>query len=967
VSPQSSRLSQGGRIDRSTELSFTVDGQPYVGHPGDTLASALLASGVIETGPSIYLGRPRGILAAGVEEPNALVNVRRPGQSVAEPMVPATILELVGGIEATYLSGVGELDPGDDTSIYDKMYVHTDVLVIGAGPAGLTAASEAAATGARVILIDDQPELGGSLLSEPNAEIDSLPAADWLSAIESRLRQEPEVTILTRTNAFGSYDANYVIALESRTDHLGAAADLTRVSRQRLWHIRAQQAIVATGAHERPLVFADNDRPGVMLASAVRTYLNRYGVVAGTRVVVATTNDSAYAMLPELATAGVEVATVADARPTLSAAARAAQEAGVEVIPTATVVGTTGHPRVTSALISVIDETGVPIGSPTEVACDLVAVSGGWSPVVHLHSQRQGKLRWDDALVAFVPAGEVEGQQIIGAARGSFPLEACLADGARAGAIASFSAGFVTEGGAQALSTSTENPQPIGTTQPLWVVRDGDLAGLDTHFVDLQRDQTVADVLRATGAGMRSVEHIKRYTSISTANDQGKTSAVNAIGLIAAALNNGATPGEVGTTTYRAPYAPVAFAALAGRDRGDLFDPARFTSIHHWHVAQGAEFEIVGQWLRPWYYPKDGESLDDAVRRECAATRASVGMMDATTLGKIEVRGTDAGEFLNRIYTNAFKKLAPGSARYGVMCKPDGMMFDDGVTLRLDEGRYFLTTTTGGAAGVLDWLEEWHQTEWPSLDVTMTSVTEQWTTVAVVGPKSRAVIAKVAPDLDVTNEAFPFMTFRETTLASGIPARVCRISFSGELAFEVNVSGWYGQQVWEDIYAAGEEFDITPYGTETMHVLRAEKGYPIVGQDTDGSVTPQDAGMGWVVSKAKDFIGKRSYSRSDTARTDRKHLVSLLPADPSLRLPEGSQLIGHTASVNAGIQPVPMLGHVTSSYHSVALGRSFALALIKNGRNLIGQTLTAAVGDRLVDVVVGETVLYDPEGKRRDG
>ena len=726
---------------------------------------------------------------------------------------------------------------------------------------------------------------------------------------------------------------------------------------------------MATGAHERPLVFANNDRPGVMLASAVRTYLNRYAVRAGTRVVVATTNDSVYAMLPELAAAGIEVATVADARPTLSPAARAAQAAGIEVIPTATVVDTVGDPRVTSALISVIDETGVPVGPPTEVACDLVAVSGGWSPVVHLHSQRQGKLRWDDALVAFVPADQVEGQQIIGAARGSFTLEACLADGSRAGAIASFSAGFVTEGGANALAIPTEDPQPAGITQPLWVVRgrDGDLAGLDSHFVDLQRDQTVADVLRATNTGMRSVEHIKRYTSISTANDQGKTSAVNAIGLIATALNNGATPGQVGTTTYRAPYAPVAFAALAGRNRGDLFDPARLTSIHSWHVAQGAEFEIVGQWLRPWYYPRDGESMDDAVLRECTATRSSVGMMDATTLGKIEVRGVDAGEFLNRIYTNAFKKLAPGSARYGVMCTPDGMMFDDGVNLRLDEGRYFLTTTTGGAARVLDWLEEWHQTEWPTLDVTLTSVTEQWTTVAVVGPKSRAVIAKIAPDLDVDNEAFPFMTFRETTLASGIPARVCRISFSGELAFEVNVSGWYGVQVWEDIYAAGEEFDITPYGTETMHVLRAEKGYPIVGQDTDGSVTPQDAGMGWVVSKVKDFIGKRSYSRSDTAREDRKHLVSVLPSDKTLRLPEGTQLIGHTAAVNSGLQPVPLLGHVTSSYYSAALGRSFALALIKNGRNLIGQTLTAAVGDQLVDVVVGETVLYDPEGKRRDG
>jgi sarcosine oxidase subunit alpha len=981
VSTSSHRLAHGGRIDRTTQLAFTVDGRQHTGHPGDTLASALLAAGVIETGPSIYLGRARGLLAAGVEEPNALVNLRRPGQSVDEPMVPATVVELVDGLEATYLSGVGQLDLGDDESVYDKKYVHTDVLVVGAGPAGLAAARRAAATGARVIVIDDQPELGGSLLSDPGAVIDELPALDWVARVEAELRAQAEVTILTRTNAFGSYDANYVIACESRLDHLGRlGAEYDAVSRQRLWHVRAQQVIIATGAHERPLVFADNDRPGVMLASALRTYLNRYGVAAGSRIVLATTNDSVYALVPELESAGVEIAAVADARGDLSDAARAALERGIAVFPAATVIGCDGNPRVTSAAVSVIDADGVPVGDPNPVACDLVAVSGGWSPVVHLHSQRQGRLRWDEELVAFVPTGEVAGQQVIGSARGSFGLDACLAEGAHAGAGAAFTAGFVTEDGEQALAGALEDPQPLGPTRPLWVVRaaDGDLTDLDTHFVDLQRDQTVADVLRATGAGMRSVEHIKRYTSISTANDQGKTSAVNAIGLIAQALNGagsdgGATPGQVGTTTYRAPYAPVAFAALAGRDRGDLFDPARLTSIHPWHVAHGAEFELVGQWLRPWYYPREGESLDEAVLRECAAVRSSVGMMDATTLGKIEIWGADAGEFLNRIYTNAFKKLAVGSARYGVMCTPDGMIFDDGVTLRVDEGRYFMTTTTGGAARVLDWLEEWHQTEWPSLDVFMTSVTEQWTTIAVVGPQSRSVIAEVAPDLDVTNDAFGFMTFRETTLASGIPARVCRISFSGELAFEVNVSGWYGEQVWQDIYTAGRSLGITPYGTETMHVLRAEKGYPIVGQDTDGSVTPQDAGMAWVVSKVKDFIGKRSYTRTDTARTDRKHLVSLLPSDPTLRLPEGTQLIGHTttrqgvAGVNAGLQPVPMLGHVTSSYHSAALGRSFALALVKNGRNLIGQTLTAALDDRLVDVVVGDTVLYDPEGHRRDG
>ncbi|KHL00951.1 sarcosine oxidase subunit alpha family protein [Sinomonas humi] len=972
MSRQPFRLRQGGRVDRSTELEFTVDGRAYTGHPGDTLASALLAAGVIETAPSLYLNRPRGIVAAGVEEPNALVKLRRPGQSTTESMLPATTVELVEGLEAEYLSGLGQLDPEEDTSVYDKKYVHTDVLVVGAGPAGLAAAREAAATGARVILIDDQPELGGSLLAEQEATVAGAPALEWVATVRAELDAAPEATVLTRTNAFGSYDSNYVIALENRTDHLGAQAggpEFDGVSRQRLWHIRAQQVVLATGAHERPIVFRNNDRPGVMLASAVRTYLNRYGVAAGSRVVVSTTNDSVYPLVAELTRAGLQVAAVADARPELSSAAEAAKSAGVVVLSGATVVDTAGSPRVASARIRRIDDDGTPTGPTQEIACDLVAVSGGWSPVVHLHSQRQGKIRWDDDLAAFVPSGAVEGQQIIGAARGSFALEDCLVEGTNAGAVAGFNAGFVNEGGAHAIAVAGTALHVTGKTRPLWVVRgeDGSLDGLDEHFVDLQRDQTVKDILRATGAGMRSVEHVKRYTSISTANDQGKTSGVNAIGVIAAALNNGATPGEIGTTTYRAPYAPVAFAALAGRERGELFDPARLTSIHPWHVEHGAEFEIVGQWLRPWYYPQPGEAMDDAVLRECAAVRTSVGMMDATTLGKIEVWGKDAGEFLNRIYTNAFKKLAPGSARYGVMCTPDGMIFDDGVTLRVEENRYFMTTTTGGAARVLDWLEEWHQTEWPGLDVNFTSVTEQWTTVAVVGPKSRAVIAKIAPELDVDNEAFPFMTFRETTLASGIPARVCRISFSGELAFEVNVSGWYGQQVWEDIFAAGEEFGITPYGTETMHVLRAEKGYPIVGQDTDGTVTPQDAGMEWIVSKAKDFIGKRSYSRADSARTDRKHLVSLLPVDPAFRLPEGTQLVESGISVNPAYGPVPMLGHVTSSYHSAALGRSFALALIKNGRNRIGQTLVAPVGNQLVDVVVADTVLYDPEGKRRDG
>jgi sarcosine oxidase subunit alpha len=935
------RLPRGGRVDRGTLLRFTVDGRELTGHPGDTLASAMLANGLVEVAPSLYRGRPRGIVTAGVEEPNALVQL---GGSCSEGMLPATTVELYDGLSATTLSGMGRLDPTPDPAVYDKKYVHTDVLVVGAGPAGLAAAAAAAASGARVILVDEQ--------SEPGA---------WEAAHELRatLDAAPEAAVLRRTTAFGSYDDNYVLALQRRTDHLGADAP-EGVSRQRLWHIRARQVVLATGAHERPLVFAGNDRPGVMLAGAVRTYLNRYAVAPGSRAVVGTTNDSAYDTVADLHAAGIDIAAVVDARPDLSdRAAEVVAATGVRVLTGSAVVDTSGEHRLTGVTVRALDKEGQLSGGADSFDCDLLAVSGGWSPVVHLHSQRQGRLRWDSELVAFVPDGVVRDQQVVGAARGTYDLDGCLAEGARAGALAATAAGFPVTVPAEGTRRAP------GPTRPLWLVPapEGEPGTWDGHFVDLQRDVTVADVWRSTGAGMRGVEHVKRYTSLGTANDQGKTSGVNAIGVIAEAL--GGSLGEIGTTAYRAPYTPIAFAALAGRERGELFDPERTTSIHGWHVAHGAEFEDVGQWKRPRYYPQAGEDMDAAVARECRAAREGVAFMDASTLGKIEIWGTDAGEFLNRIYTNAFKKLKPGTGRYGVMCKPDGMIFDDGVTLRLDDNRYFMTTTTGGAANVLDWLEEWLQTEWPELDVHCISVTEQWATIAVVGPRSRAVVAHLAPDVDLSNEAFPFMAFRETTLASGIPARICRISFSGELAYEINVSAWYGLSVWEEVDAVGRPYGITPYGTETMHVLRAEKGYIIVGQDTDGTVTPQDAGMSWVVSKQKDFIGKRSFARADTSRTDRRQLVGLLPADRTTRLPEGTQLVA--PDVDLETVPVPMLGHVTSSYHSPALGRPFALALLADGQARKGQTLLAPVGESLVPVEVTDFVLYDPEGTRRDG
>ncbi|MGC0316563.1 sarcosine oxidase subunit alpha family protein [Kitasatospora acidiphila] len=960
------RLPHGGRVDRSAPLRFTFDGVEYTGLRGDTLASALIANGVLHTAPSLHRGRPRGIATAGVEEPNALVQIDGP---CSEPMRLATTVELYEGLSATSLRGLGRLDPAPDEAVYDKMHVHTDVLVVGGGPAGLAAALAAGRSGARVVLVDDQPELGGSLLAG-REKIDGRPALDWVEDVRAELAAQADTRILTRSTATGYYDHNYLLVAEHRTDHLGPHP-VPGISRQRLWHIRARRVVLATGSHERPMVFAGNDLPGVMSAAAVRAYVNRYAVLPGYRTVVLTTNDHAYATALDLVAAGAEVAALVDTRPQPPAdLVDSARRTGIEVIAGSAVVGARGEARVAAVRIAALD-TDDAISSPVrEMACDLLAVSGGWSPAVQLWSQSQGSLRYDEELAAFVPAEAAQHVDCVGAARGILDLAGCLDDGFAAGAGAAGLTGFPVAVPSPGLRPGGP-PYPPDSgggrpsrPRPVWVVpgEDGDPSEWSDHFVDLQRDATVADVQRAIRAGMRSVEHIKRYTTIGTAHDQGKASGVSATGVIARLLG-ARSPGEVGTTTFRGPYVPVSFALLAGRERGALFDPVRTTAIHPWHVQHGAVFENVGQWKRPWYYPQPGESMEAAVLRECSAAREGVGVMDATTLGKIEVIGPDAGEFLNRVYTNAFAKLAVNSARYGVMCRADGMVFDDGVTVRLADDRYVMTTTTGNAAGVLDWLEEWLQTEWPGLRVRFTSVTEQWATVAVVGPGSREVVAALAPDLDVSNDAFPFMTARQTRLANGVSARICRISFSGELAFEINVASWYGLATWESVIQAGKPLGITPYGTETMHVLRAEEGYPIVGQDTDGTVTPQDLGMEWVVSRQKDFIGKRSFGRADTARTDRRQLVGLLPVDPAVLLPEGAQLVADAEVA----PPTRALGHVTSSYRSAALGRTFALALVAGGRERLGETVYAPLPGGVIAATITDTVLYDPKGTRRDG
>ena len=997
---QSRRLANGGRIDRGRALEFQFNGRPYEGFQGDTLASALLANGVDVVARSWKYHRPRGVVGHGAEEPNALVQWDDGAHTV--PNARATQVELYDGLAAasvncwpsverdlwsltgrfarlmpagfyykTFMwprslwhryeqmirraSGFGVAPREPDPDDYVKRNAHCDVLVVGAGPAGLAAALSSARAGARVILADEQAEFGGSLLGSSET-IDGRPATAWVEAVVAELADMDEVRLLPRTTVTGYYDHNFLVACERLTDHL--PKDGRRGPRERLWRIRARQVVIAAGAFERPLVFSNNDRPGIMQASSVSTYLNRYAVRPGDRAVVFTNNDGAYRTALDLVAAGVAVAAVVDPRPAPDGELpRRVHDAGIEVIGGSVVVDTQGKKRVRGVDVMGLDAAGDAVqGAVRHLDCDLVAMSGGWSPAIHLHSQSGARVRYDDALACFVPGQSVQAERSAGAANGAFALSACLAEGAEAGASAARAAG-IAAGPIAVPATSTPRESPI---RPLWLVPGTRPAGrAPKQFVDFQNDVGAADIMLAAREGYHSVEHVKRYTAMGFGTDQGKLGNINGLAILAQTL--GSDIPSTGTTTFRPNYTPVTFGAVAGAECGELFEPVRKTALHEWHEQHGAEFEDVGQWKRPWYYPRPGESMHDAVNRECLAARHSVGIMDASTLGKIEIQGPDAAEFLNRIYTNGWVKLDIGRARYGLMLGEDGMVLDDGVTVRLAEDRYFMHTTTGGAAQVLAWMERWLQTEWPELKVYLTSVTDHWVTAAVVGPNSRNVVSAVCDGIDFSAEAFPFMSSREGT-AAGVPCRVNRISFSGELAYEVNVRADYGRHLWEALMDAGRPFDITPYGTETMHVLRAEKGYVIVGQDTDGSVTPVDLGMDWVVSKQKDFIGRRSLNRPDSVRPDRKQLVGLLTDDPQAVLPEGGQIV-NDAGMSA---PVPMEGHVTSSYYSAALGRSIAMALVKAGHSRHGDRVHVPLADgRVLGATVARPVFYDPEGARQ--
>jgi len=1002
---QVNRLSNGGRVDRSKVLTFTFNGQSYKGYEGDTLAAALLANGVDVIGRSFKYSRPRGIVAAGAEEPNAVLqigateatqipNVRATQQALYQGLVATStngwpnvnndvmgILGKVGGklmppgfyyktfmypqsFWMTYekyirkAAGLGRSPTEVDPDTYDNYNQHCDVLVVGSGPAGLAAALAAARSGARVILADEQEEFGGSLL-DSRESLDGQPATEWVASVIAELAGLANVVLLPRSTVNGYHDHNFLTIHERKTDHLGDRAPIGQV-RQRLHRVRAARVVLATGTHERPLVYGNNDVPGNMVAGAVSTYVRRYGVAPGKKLVLSTNNDFAYRVVLDWLDAGLQVVAVADARSNpRGALVEEARAKGVRILTSSAVIEARGSKHVTGARIAAIDVNNLKVTSPGEwLDCDLITTSGGYSPVVHLASHLGGKPIWREDILGFVPGEAPQKRVCVGGINGVYALGDALADGFEGGARAAAEAGFKIVEGTVPKTLSRVEEATVALYQ---VPHDKPTARAPKQFVDLQNDVTAAAIELATREGFESVEHVKRYTALGFGTDQGKLGNIN--GLAIAARSRGISITEMGTTMFRPNYTPITFGAIVGRHAGHLFEPVRYTALHAWHVKNGAEFEDVGQWKRPWYFPKKGEDLHAAVARECKAVRDSVGLLDASTLGKIDIQGPDAREFLNRIYTNAWTKLDVGKARYGLMCKEDGMVFDDGVTACLADNHFLMTTTTGGAARVLQWLEIYQQTEWPDLKVYFTSVTDHWATLTLSGPNSRKLLAQVT-DIDLDKDAFPFMTWKEG-LVGGVPARVFRISFTGELSYEVNIQADYAMGVLEKIVEAGKQYNLTPYGTETMHVLRAEKGFIIVGQDTDGSMTPDDLNMGWCVGRTKPFswIGWRGMNREDCVRDQRKQLVGLKPIDGNKVLPEGAQLVFDTKQAI----PMTMVGHVTSSYMSSSLGHSFALAVVKGGLKRMGERVFAPLADgTVIEAEICSSVFIDPKGERQN-
>lgn len=1017
-------------MDPSRPLSFTFDGRRYSALAGDTLASALLANGVRVVARSFKYHRPRGIVALGLDEPNALVCVEAPG---ARPLVSATMLPVVEGLRArsvhgwpgarfdlgaliglfggilpagfyykTFMSpawawpvyervlrglaGLGRVgaSEGDDARVRgvagavrggaagqgadaapvtgSRRFAHADVVVVGAGPAGLAAALAAARAGARVMLADERPRAGGALRDAPV----EARWRGWLDDVVAELDAMPGVRRLADTQVFGFHDHGMLVAREDA----GRAGG-------RLWKIRARQVVIATGAFERPMLFPDNDRPGVMLASAVTGYLHRYGVACGRRVLLACRDDSAYGQALVWRGAGLAVAAIADERPDppsgLVARVRAA---GIEVLPGFEVERVRGRRGVRGARLASIERAGL----TREVDCDLIAMAGGWNPVVHLHSQSGGRVVYDEARACFLPGAPAQATRCAGAVDGTFDTAACAAQGAAAGSAAAQALGLVPVTialPAAVEGADGEGPSPAGSSVP--VVTNGSEAGVAggpsraprgwrpegrarRAFVDMANDVRVDDIALAQREGFASVELVKRYTTAGMGVDQGKSANVHVIGVLAGL--RGCTPQAVGTTTFRPPFSPVPFGVIAGGDPGPLVRPVRRTPMTAWHEERGAVmYESGAHWRRPGYYPRSGESMVDAVARECRAVRERVGLYDSTPLGKIEVAGPGAAGFLDLVYACRVATLKPGRGRYGLMLREDGRLLDDGVVFNAGGGRFWVSTTAGNADAVLAWLEQVRQRIWLGAPVFVVPVGSQWANAVVCGPRARDVLAAAGVSIDLDRTAFPFMAMRDGVVA-GLPARIFRVSFTGELSFEINVPARHGAALWTALLEAGQVWGIEPVGSEANHVLRVEKGYVSIGHEADGMATPDDLGLDWCVDHGKDdFIGKRGLALQAGSRGPRRQLVGLLTDDPSELLAEGAQILdAHGTS---------SVGTVTASVASGVLGRTVALALLEDGRRRTGESVrvTVATGRGLGHTTarVGPPVFYDPQGERLRG